>query len=94
MHSVALSCTLNLSGPNLKAYFTHQILDLAKKDVAPPKKRSEVLIFLQPFYESLVESEMDISKLLFVVVRRKADLMETNKSNELEGKITDIVEYL
>ncbi|KAI7825679.1 hypothetical protein BC939DRAFT_122843 [Gamsiella multidivaricata] len=91
---VALSCTLNLSGPNLKAYFANEILDLAMKDAAPSEKRSDVLIFLEPFYENLVNSEMDINRLLPLVVRRKADLMEKNKSNELECKITDIIEYL
>ncbi|KAG0018429.1 hypothetical protein BGZ80_007177, partial [Entomortierella chlamydospora] len=37
---------------------------------------------------------MNKSKLLTLVVKRKADLMEKNKSKELEGKITDIIEYL
>ncbi|KAF9173236.1 hypothetical protein BGX21_005105 [Mortierella sp. AD011] len=91
---VALSCTLNLSGPNVKAYFPNEILELAMQQAVLPKKQSDILNVLDPFRQNLVDSDMEISKLLPLVVKCKADLMEKDKSNELEGKIIDIVEYL
>ncbi|ORZ18296.1 hypothetical protein BCR41DRAFT_421543 [Lobosporangium transversale] len=91
---VALSCTMNLSGPNLKSYFSKEILELAAHDTELLNKQNKIANLLEPFHENLCRNDLDISKLLQFAVKRKAELMEAGQDNEMEGKITDIIECL
>ncbi|KAF9109163.1 hypothetical protein BGX27_007925 [Mortierella sp. AM989] len=91
---VALSCTMNLSGPNLKSYFSKEILELADHNTALLNKQNNIANLLEPFHENLCKNDLDISKLLQFTVKRKAELMEAGQDNEVEGKITDIIECL
>lgn len=96
MDSVAISCTMNLSGPNLEAYFEQSILDSANSETASPKepKRDDIKAILEPYRDHFISTDMDVGKLLSMVVGRKKDLMERNKTNDLEGKVNSIIEYL
>jgi len=90
--SVALSCTLNLSGPDIASYFPKEVLTAAEDALPYSNKAGKVVKMMKLALNIFMASGMNVDTLLKAIIRAKGDIV--NERNSLAGKITDIIEYL